>query len=347
MVAAGKDEALITNIQRFSVNDGPGIRTTVFLKGCPLKCAWCHNVECINAYQEFYQNVDKCVRCGYCAEVCPVGAIRLPGVESDAPDMGASCCAGGAVALRKMEDQSAEMLPPQIDRGICDRCMKCVDGCKYGALTKVAKVMPLDEIMNEVKSDRLFYESSGGGLTLAGGEPLFHPEIAVKLLKQAKKEGLNTALDTTGYAKWEVLEKILEYVDLVLLDIKILDNEKHIKWTGLSNEIILSNAKKMAEKGTRIRLRLPIIHSVNYWDLGFPRAVARFAGDLGQSIEGIDIIPFHDFATWKYDQLGRENVFKGFPSIFPEDVKDYEEILLNSGPWDVTIGGMTGVGSNK
>lgn len=342
---------LATKIQRFSINDGPGIRTTVFLKGCPLRCAWCHNPENINAGQEIFHNTDKCVGCGACAEACPEDAITPPGIQqkgSVESSPGVSCCSGPAAGKPEQNQQNApEIRPPKIDRDKCTMCLKCVEACKYGAITRASEIMTVDEVMHEVISDELFYQSSGGGMTLSGGEPLMHPDITLALLKRAKESGIHTAIDTSGFIKWETIERVLEYVDLFLLDIKILDDEKHQKWTGVSNRLILENARKMAQNGVKMRLRLPVIHDVNYWDLGYPRSIVKFAKELGASVKGIDILPFHNFAESKYNQLGRDNFFKGFPSLFKEDVYDYEQTIKAGGSWDVSIGGMTGVENHE
>ena len=330
-----EEEILVTQIQRFSVNDGPGIRTTVFLKGCPLRCVWCHNPECINPYNEIFHNIEKCVRCGACVEACPENAIsparKLGGNDTDA------------------EEKCSELTdtePPKIDRDKCTRCMACVDACLYGAITKVATPMTPDEILDTVKSDEIFYTKSGGGATLSGGEPLFQPDVTLALLKLFKKNRISTALDTSGFAKWEIFEKVLEYVDLVLFDIKNIDDEKHIKWTGVSNALILENARKIARTGKKMRLRLPVIHDANYWDLRYPRSVVAFAKELGESVSGIDILPFHTMGDSKRQQLGLDYFFEaqhGLPNLYQEDVADYEKIIREGGDWDVTVGGMIGV----
>ena len=303
-------ELLVTNVQRFSTNDGPGIRTTVFLKGCPLRCTWCHNPECINSFEEFYYIELKCVRCGHCAEICPEGAITPPGPDGE---------------------------PPERDRDKCIRCMRCVDECLYGGLERVGKSWTIDEIIEEVMADELFYKNSDGGMTVSGGEPLFHPEFTAELLRRAKEAGLHTCLDTSGFAKWEVLEKVLPYVDLVLFDIKCMDLEKHREVTGVPNDIILSNARKIAEMGNKMRIRLPIIPGINQ-EVEFIEEVANFARELGDAVEGIDILPFHNWAGGKYEQLDERYAFGDMDALPPEDMKDFEKILKGYG-FEVTVGG--------
>jgi pyruvate formate lyase activating enzyme len=168
--------------------------------------------------------------------------------------------------------------------------MKCVDACEFDALKLTSTLKSVDEIFADVMKDDLFYESSGGGFTVSGGEPLMHPDMTMALLKRAKQEGLHTVLDTTGFANWNIIKSILEYVDLVLFDIKQLDDVKHKKWTGVSNRLILENAQKMAQSGIKMRLRLPIIHSVNFWDLQYPKDIVEFAKPLGKSIIGSKLI---------------------------------------------------------
>jgi pyruvate formate lyase activating enzyme len=342
-VQEAEDRFLVTNIQRYSINDGPGIRTTVFLKGCPLHCAWCHNPEAINPWQEFYHNTEKCVSCGECAKVCPEGAISPPREREKAKKKTISEC------LRVIENDAnssfgveLEIIPPQIDRTRCNNCMSCVNVCRSGALYKASQAMTVEEIYREVKSDDVFYHFSGGGMTISGGEPLMHLNATIPLLKRAKEDGLHTCIDTTGYTSWEKIEPVLEYVDLFLYDIKVLDDEKHKKWTGVSNRLILANARRLVKAGAKIRLRSVIIHDVNYWDLNHARNILAFARELGSGVEGIDILPYHNFAESKYTRLGRDNFYKGFSNIDKEDISDYERIISSDGTWNSTVGGMIG-----
>ncbi|MCF8077446.1 MAG: glycyl-radical enzyme activating protein [Desulfotignum sp.] len=347
---------LVTHIQHFSVNDGPGIRTTVFLKGCPLNCAWCHNPENIHTYQEFFYYEEKCVKCGACAENCPEKAIIPPRIryKEDIAQIVRFGGGDGSIPTNLQhnlpnttalsDEKEIEAIdPPRIDREKCTSCMTCVDVCHHEALNFVSTLKSVEEIFEEVLKDDLFFKSSGGGFTVSGGEPLMHPDMTLSLVKRAKKEGLNTVLDTCGFANWNTTRPILEHVDLIMLDIKSLDDQKHKKWTGVSNRLILENARKMAETGIKMRLRLPIIHSVNFWDLQYPKDIVKFARTLGKNIIGIDLLPFHNFASKKCGNLGRKGYFDNFPNIFREEIEDYRKIISDGGTWQTTIGGLIGV----
>lgn len=355
------DRFLITNIQRFSINDGPGIRTTVFLKGCPLTCAWCHNPEAIDSREEFFYDQDKCVRCGACVKACPVDAIQPPLKRKFTrdPEVRPIISSSGSILDKirngtfssedgtetreiRVKNQSVEAAaPPVFNREKCIRCMNCVPACTHGALSRAGRRTTVEEVYEEVLSDKIFYQSSGGGMTVSGGEPLMQPEVTLALLKRAKADGIHTALDTTGLASWKILESILPYVDLVLYDIKLLDQKKHRKWTGVSNRLILENARKIARTGTKMRIRSVLIHNVNYWDPDHARKIVEFAKSLGGSVAGIDIMPFHNFADKKYEKLGKKNAFKGFPSINREEIQEYIDTMEKFGPWKPTVGGLT------
>ncbi|MBE0480797.1 MAG: glycyl-radical enzyme activating protein [Dehalococcoidia bacterium] len=191
-----EEQVLVTNIQRFAVNDGPGFRTNVFLKGCPLRCTWCHNPETIAAYPELYWKKRLCVQCGACMEACPRDAINAP--------------------IPPEESQREESTYFKIVRERCDLCMRCVEACRHDALEIVGKPMTVEEILDEVERDTPFYSNSGGGMTLSGGEPALHARFASDLLEQARKRGLHNCLDTCGHCSWEVLQRLLENTDIVL-----------------------------------------------------------------------------------------------------------------------------------
>ena len=309
--------ALVTRIQRSSYNDGPGLRTTVFIKGCFFKCPWCHNPETINPETEIYYDHDKCLRCGKCVEICPENAITPVGPKGEYP-------------VR--------------DNNKCIRCMQCVEVCPADALEKVGDALSVDAIITEVIRDRLFYQTSGGGMTVSGGEPLYNPEFTYDLLKKAKDAAIHTCLDTTANVKWEILDKVLNYVDIVLLDVKTMDSIKLKTLVGASLDRIRENAVKMAKRGTNIRLRLPLVPDFNFVqdnkDISsqYFEQVLAFAKELGESVVGIDLLPFHNFAEKKYENLDMEYTYKGCPSMEKAEVKPFLEIFEGNG-FEVTIGG--------
>ena len=207
----------VFDIQRYSVNDGPGIRTTVFLKGCPLGCLWCDNPESQYKMPELLYLPSLCVNCQRCVAVCEFGATTV------GPD--------GKI---------------QINRSLCQVCGKCVEACLTGARVLMGRLMGVEEVVQVVNKDTLFYRNSGGGVTVSGGEPTHQAEFVKALLARCHESGLHTALDTCGLVEWDVLEEILEYTDLVLFDLKHMDSEEHRKLTGVGNEIILQNLERLA-----------------------------------------------------------------------------------------------------
>ncbi len=302
---------LVTNIQRFSTSDGPGIRTTVFVKGCALRCKWCHNPECIYPRIEFTFNEPKCQRCGLCAAICPQGAITPPGPNGE---------------------------PPTRDRSKCDYCMKCVEACPYGGLQQSGEFLSVDDVMKEVKSDWMFYMNSGGGVTISGGDPIFYPEFTLELLKRCRDVGIHTALDTTAYAKWENMEELLKYTSLVLLDIKHMDSEKHKEATGVPNELILENALKIAkETKAEIIIRVPVIPDYNDSDENIEET-AKFARSLGPSVIRCDVLPFHNFCSVKYERFDKVFPMADVPALTEDDVVPFEDIF-KAYDFETTIGG--------
>ncbi len=292
-----KNSGLIFNIQRYSLQDGPGIRTTVFLKGCPLRCWWCSNPESVNPYPEIMTSDMKCMKCRQCIEACPLEAIQV------------------------VDDMR------RIDRDKCDLCLKCAGVCPTGAIEKIGKYMTPEETLKVIEKDKPFYDNSGGGVTFSGGEPLVQWQFLLEICKLCKERDISTVLDTTGYARWEIMEQVLEYVDLVLYDIKHLDPLKHIEATGVSNEIILENIKKTANK-VRTWLRIPVIPGFN--------DSADFFNDLiefskGLNVEKISLLPCHTWGEPKYDRLGRAYALKGVGSMAPESLDEIKDHMESEG----------------
>jgi len=296
---------VVSQIQRYSINDGPGIRTTVFLKGCPLRCPWCHNPETWTQEPGIYFRELKCVKCYTCKAVCPV-----PGAIVEGDDV------------------------YRINYELCTMCMKCVEACRYGALTKVGETLSVEEVMNEVVRDIPFYANSGGGMTVSGGEPLRQADFTAALLKASKEQGIHTCIDTSGYADFTAWEKVLPYLDLALYDIKHMDPEIHQKYTGVSNEIILENARKVASR-VEVRFRVPLIPGFNDTP-EFMDELGEFARSVG--VHACDILPYHDYCESKYKMLGREQLFYRAKVSEDAHVSALEQQLKGHG-LQTTIGG--------
>jgi len=264
----------IFNIQKFSLNDGPGIRTTVFLKGCMLRCLWCHNPESHSSKPQLMLYREKCIGCGECVRRCP---RQLHSFSEDGEH--------------------------RIDRQRCAACSSCVDGCA-GALEIVGREASVEDILREVEKDRRFYEHSGGGMTVSGGEPLMQPEFTLALLREAKGRGLHTCLETCGYAPWEKLQALIPFVDLFLWDVKETDDALHREFTGVSAERILDNLRRLSDAGASIVLRCPLIPGYNDRPAHLA-AIAALAEELTGVIR-VDVEPYHPLGKGKSESLGKE-----------------------------------------
>ena len=267
-------KGLVFNIQRFSVNDGPGIRTTVFLKGCPLHCKWCHNPESISTDPQLLLRDDRCIRCGECFSLCKNHAVQRMN--------------GSFVTIRDA----------------CAECGDCIEVCNAEAREIAGKELTVQEVMREIEKDIVFYSQSGGGASFSGGEPLLQHEFLMELLQECKKKNLHTVVDTTGLTSPEILERVSRFVDLFLFDLKTLDDAKHIEFTGVSNSQILENLKHLADLGKEVIVRIPVIPGVND-DPAEIRASGSFVSSLG-NVREIHLLPYHTTGLEKYRRLGME-----------------------------------------
>jgi pyruvate formate lyase activating enzyme len=264
--------ALIFDIKKFAIHDGPGIRTTVFFKGCPLACWWCHNPEAMSPKPELVLFEEKCIGCGECFRVCPEGA------HEKKPD-------GSRVYHRDK----------------CVLCGACAEVCYAEALVMEGRRVTVEELMVELRKDVPFYENSGGGITLSGGEPTLQHEFALALLKQCKSEGLHTAVDTSGQTPWRVFKTLLPYIDIVLYDVKHIDERSHRTHTGSHNHRILENLQRLGESGTPIEIRMPVIPTINDDGEDIERTARLLAGI--ESITRIELLPYHKLGASKYARL--------------------------------------------
>lgn len=290
-------KAHIFNIQKYNMYDGPGVRTLVFFKGCPLQCAWCSNPEGQKLpYQVLYKH-DLCIDCGACAPVCPVGIHTFS--------------ATGKHSI----DRSKE----------CIGCHKCEDACLQKALAITGQVKSIDDLLSIVEEDRAFYETSGGGITLGGGEVLMQPQAAISLLNACKQQGLNTAIETCGYASADTIAKAAEFVDLFLFDIKHMNSEKHRELTGVRNELILDNLTWLLENRFNVQIRLPMLKNINDDKQELQQIADFLRPHIGRkNLKGIDILPYHKLGVNKYTQLDWVYPIEGDFSLNTADMERIE-----------------------
>jgi len=285
-----EDKGLIFNIQKFSVHDGPGIRTTVFMKGCPLQCLWCSNPESQSFLPELLIRDINCKGCGACVDVCPREAISI-----------------------------TKKTGRTIDRQKCDQCLLCVQSCLYGSLNRCGQYRTVKDVLDEVLQDKIFYKNSGGGVTISGGEPLSQSKFVRNLLAECKKEGLHTALETAGHGSWKEMEKVLSHVDLILFDIKHMDSNIHQKTTGIKNNILLENLQKAALTNN-IWLRVPLIAGFND-SAEHIKKIAALGKEI--NVQKISLLPYHEGGRSKCQQLG---IPYGFPDRKTPDEKQINKL---------------------
>lgn len=283
-------KGIVFDIQKYSIHDGPGIRTTVFLKGCNLRCFWCHNPESIETYPEIQFTPLKCIGCRKCVEVCPYDARKII---------------------------NGEML---YLRDLCRRCGKCIKVCAAQATEWVGVEMSVEDVMKEIERDLVFYKRSGGGVTISGGEPLLQTRFLKNLLNACKEKDITTALDTNGNIDWENFNEVIPLVDLFLYDIKLINDEKHKKYTGASNKIILDNLKKIINLNKKIVIRIPVIPGVNA-SIDEMEKISSFLTKF-DSIVQIELLAFHKLGSGKNKKLGKKDFIK---NIDPPDVKMMRE----------------------
>ena len=277
--------------------DGPGVRTLVFFKGCPLRCKWCSNPEGLERKYQIMFKPTTCVSCGSCVPVCPQ---KIHSISS-----------------------SGEHI---IDRSIdCIGCGQCVEACIPDALKVSGEQVPISELLEYVEQDRAFYDQSGGGVTLGGGEVTAQPEAAINLLQACKQEGLHMAIETCGYTKKETILRFAEYVDLFLFDLKHIDPDRHFELTGVRNEMILENLEELIMKRNHVKVRMPMLKGINDSEAEI-RGVIEFLKPFRnfKNFEGIDLLPYHKLGVNKYVQLGMDYPIKGDPSLDDADLDRIE-----------------------
>ena len=283
----------IFNIQKYSIHDGPGIRTIVFLKGCPLRCQWCSNPESGEPGVQIVFNQNLCVNCGTCLHICGQGAIRK-------------------------DDHFGRI----IDHRVCSMCGKCIRHCPARAFKSVGKIVTIEEVMHEVLKDTVFYRKSGGGVTLSGGEPFEQADFTAELLRRLKQERIPTAVETSGAVSFKNIEPSVDNVDLFLYDIKHSNSEMHRRYTGKDNTRVLENLKELNRLGKRIWVRVPLIANIND-DVENMDRVFAMSRHL-ESVERVELLPYHEYGVGKYAQLGIKYQLEG---LKPPTESKIEEIL--------------------
>jgi len=303
------DMSLVFDIKRYSINDGPGIRITIFLKGCPLSCLWCHNPEGISVHKQKMYTAKRCLGCGMCVNRCPSGALSLTeqGIRTD--------------------------------HSLCVLCGTCADICPANAMELSGRSYTVAELMKEIEKELVFMDQSGGGVTFCGGEPLMHPGMLMELLRQCGQKEIHRAVDTTLFARREIIEQVMPETDLFLVDLKHMDTKKHQRFCGVPNELILSNLQYLAASGKEFLIRIPLIGGINTDDENLLQTTA-FLRDLPGEKKTVHLLPYHDIAKGKHEKLGSVYNSQGISLSCPSrEVQDKWVSFMQEHGLSVSVGG--------